>query len=115
MYRITKRIEIAGAHHLSLSYESPCQRIHGHSWIVTVYCEASDDEVEANGGMVIDFTKIKQVVMSLDHRDLNEIFTNENPTAENIARWICHQIPHCYQVDVQESEGNIATYEKGVF
>ncbi|MCI8998821.1 MAG: hypothetical protein HFJ95_07500 [Muribaculaceae bacterium] len=33
-----------------------------------------------------------------------------NPTAENIARWICEQIPHCYRVDVQESEGNTASY-----
>jgi 6-pyruvoyltetrahydropterin/6-carboxytetrahydropterin synthase len=35
-----------------------------------------------------------------------------NPTAENIARWVSEQIPHCYKVSVQESEGNIAIYEK---
>ena len=33
-----------------------------------------------------------------------------NPTAENIAKWICDQIPECYKVSVQESEGNTATY-----
>jgi 6-pyruvoyltetrahydropterin/6-carboxytetrahydropterin synthase len=37
-----------------------------------------------------------------------------NPTAENIARWICDNINNCYRVEVQESEGNIAAYEKDV-
>ena len=32
--------------------------------------------------------------------------------AENIARWVCKQIPQCYKVEVQESEGNIVIYEK---
>ena len=34
------------------------------------------------------------------------------PTAENIAKWLCHRIPHCIRVSVQETEGNVATYEK---
>ena len=29
---------------------------------------------------------------------------------EKIAKWICDQIPECYKVSVQESEGNTATY-----
>ena len=35
-----------------------------------------------------------------------------NPTAENLARWICEQIPNCYKVKFQESEGNVAVYVK---
>jgi 6-pyruvoyltetrahydropterin/6-carboxytetrahydropterin synthase len=31
---------------------------------------------------------------------------------QNIARWVCKQIPQCYKVEVQESEGNIVIYEK---
>ena len=62
--------------------------------------------------MVCDFAKIKeQIHGKLDHQNLNEIF-DFNPTAENIARWICEQIPTCYKVSVQESEGNIAIYER---
>ncbi len=34
-----------------------------------------------------------------------------NPSAENIAKWICDHIEHCYKVSVQESEGNLAIYE----
>ena len=47
----------------------------------------------------------------LDHKNLNEVIPF-NPTAENIARWVCEQIPTCFKVEVQESEGNIAIYEK---
>ena len=62
--------------------------------------------------MVCDFTHIKkQIHDQLDHKYLNDI-VDFNPTAENIAKWICDNVPNCYKVDVQESEGNIATYER---
>ena len=62
--------------------------------------------------MVCDFTHIKrQIHDQLDHKYLNDI-VDFNPTAENIARWICDNVPNCYRVDIQESEGNIATYER---
>ena len=38
MYYVSKRMEIAGAHHLELPYDSKCENLHGHNWIVTVYC-----------------------------------------------------------------------------
>ena len=34
MYYVCKRLEIAGAHALKLSYESKCEDLHGHNWIV---------------------------------------------------------------------------------
>lgn len=109
MYYITKRMEIAGAHRLNLSYESKCANLHGHNWIVTVHCKS---EKLNQDGMVADFTYIKkQVQDTLDHKCLNDIF-DFNPTAENIARWICHLIPTCWKVEVQESEGNVASYVK---
>lgn len=107
MYYVTKRMEIAGAHRLDLSYQSKCANIHGHNWIITVYCKAK--ELNADG-MVIDFKHIKDLIHSkLDHQFLNDVF-DFNPTAENIARWIVEQIPQCYKASVQESEGNTATY-----
>ena len=33
-------------------------------------------------------------------------------TTENMAKWICDNVKNCYKVTVQESEGNIATYER---
>lgn len=109
MYTVIKRLEISSAHSLSLTYESKCSNLHGHNWIVTVYCRAK--ELDENG-MVTDFSHIKQNIQGqLDHKNLNEVLPF-NPTAENIARWICEQIPACYKVEVQESEGNMAIYEE---
>ncbi len=108
MYYVTKRMEIAASHRLELSYPSKCSQLHGHNWIITVHCKAASLNAD---GMVVDFTSIKQIIKSkLDHTNLNEVLPF-NPTAENIARWVCDQIPECYRVDVQESEGNTASYE----
>ncbi len=108
MYYIEKTFEVSASHHLNLSYESKCTRVHGHNWIITVYCKA--EELNADG-MVVDFSHLKQLVHGrLDHSDLNEILPF-NPTAENISKWIVDQIPQCYKAKVQESENNIAIYE----
>lgn len=109
MYYVSKRMEIAGAHRLNLSYESKCANIHGHNWIVIVYCKAK--ELNADG-MIVDFKHIKEKIHGyLDHGYLNELLPF-NPTAENIAHWVVEQIPECYKASVQESEGNIAIYER---
>lgn len=108
MYYVTKRLEISAAHRLKLDYESKCTNLHGHNWIVTVHCRAA--ELNANG-MVTDFTHIKETILGmLDHACLNDVLPF-NPTAENIARWICDNVDNCYRVDIQESEGNTASYE----
>lgn len=109
MYYVQKRLEISSAHQLWLDYNSKCEALHGHNWIIHVYCKS--EELDHNG-MVVDFTLIKKLVHDkLDHKNLNEVL-DFNPTAENIARHLCDIIPYCYKVQVQESEGNIAVYEK---
>lgn len=109
MYYIEKHFEISASHHLNLSYESKCTRMHGHNWHVTVYCKSHELNQD---GMVEDFGHIKQIIHEkLDHADLNSVLPF-NPTAENIARWIVDQLPTCYKAKVQESDGNIAIYEK---
>lgn len=109
MYTVIKQMEISASHQLTLPYESKCENLHGHNWIITVYCRAAELN---ESGMVVDFGLIKRTVKEkMDHKNLNDVFPF-NPTAENIARWICDHIPHCYRVDVKESEGNTAFYEK---
>lgn len=114
MYYVSKRMEIAGAHNLKLPYESKCSRIHGHNWIITVHCKSA---TLTDYGMIVDFARVKKEVHTiLDHSYINDVVSPLNPTAENMAKWICDKVSSvcevgkCYKVEVQESEGNIATY-----
>ena len=69
MYTVTKRMEVSAAHHLVLDYESKCEHLHGHNWIIYVTCQA---EALDRNGMVVDFKKIsdgrKYRQMDLRHR-----------------------------------------------
>jgi 6-pyruvoyltetrahydropterin/6-carboxytetrahydropterin synthase len=67
-----------------------CRRLHGHSYLVAVHVEGPVDETT---GMVMDFADISAAVRpiieaELDHRYLNEIAGLENPTSEQLARWL---------------------------
>ena len=99
-----------GGHRLSLNYESQAVKtMHGQpTGLIYVTCRR--EELNENG-MVVDFKDISNIVKGkLDHAYLNDVIPG-NPTAENIAKWICDSIPFCVKVSVQESEGNVATYE----
>lgn len=118
MYYVSKRMEVAGSHHLDLPYESKCSNLHGHNWIITVHCKS---EKLTDYGMIVDFALVKKEIHGvLDHSNINDVLDNRiNPTAENMAKWICDKVSelcevgYCYKVEVQESEGNVAIYEEG--
>lgn len=79
MYTVIKRMEVSAAHSLKLSYQSKCENLHGHNWIITVFCRSKELNSD---GMVVDFSHIKQAVKEkLDHRNINEVLPF-NPTAE---------------------------------
>ena len=65
--------------------------MHGHNWKVEV--EITGEKLDKIG-MVVDFKEIRKatnlVVDELDHEFLNNLepFSEDNPTAENIARYI---------------------------
>jgi len=85
-----------------------CRRLHGHSFQVEIVCEG---QVDPNTGWLVDFAAIKEAFQPLwerlDHRYLNEIEGLENPTAENIARWIWRHLkpvlPELCQVNLAET------------
>jgi 6-pyruvoyltetrahydropterin/6-carboxytetrahydropterin synthase len=85
--RLEVELNFAAAHRLP-RYEGPCFRLHGHNYKLFVVVEG---EVDPASGMIADFGEVRGVVQErvlarVDHRDLNDLL--ENPTAENIARWI---------------------------
>lgn len=109
MYRVVKTMEVAASHSLHFSKADVWEPLHGHNWKITVWCQSA---VLDEDGMVVDFLEIERRIHDfLDHGDLNELLPF-NPTAENVARWVCEQIPTCFQVEVRESENDIAVYYK---
>ena len=88
--QIYKEFSIEAAHHLPAVPEGhKCRRLHGHSFLVKVVVTGEPGD---ESGWVMDFTDIKSAFQpifdALDHRYLNEIAGLENPTSENLARWI---------------------------
>ena len=50
IYSVAKEMEVAGCHHLKLSYESKCENLHGHNWKITVFL--ADKEVNEEGQLI---------------------------------------------------------------
>jgi 6-pyruvoyltetrahydropterin/6-carboxytetrahydropterin synthase len=91
---IFKTFGFEAAHYLpNLPASHKCSRMHGHSFRVEVHAEGDMDE---NAGWVMDFAAIKAcfepLEEQLDHRLLNDIVGLENPTSENLARWIWRRL-----------------------
>jgi len=70
-----------------------CGRLHGHTFYVTLYISGEPGETS---GWLMDFADIKGIFKPvydrLDHYYLNDIEGLENPTSENIARWIWREL-----------------------
>jgi 6-pyruvoyltetrahydropterin/6-carboxytetrahydropterin synthase len=87
---IYKEFTFEAAHFLPNVPEGhKCRRMHGHSFRVRVYVSGDPDP---GIGWIMDFSDIKAAVepirVRLDHYLLNEIEGLENPTSEQLVRWI---------------------------
>ena len=79
---------IDSSHHLTLDYDSPCSRIHGHTFRIEVdvrWCGSNLPQ-----GMLVDFARVKAAIRRYDHQDLNTLL--DQPTAENIAAALWEKI-----------------------
>jgi len=116
MYEITVDDTFDAAHCLR-DYSGSCRNLHGHTYRVSArFRLAGLDEY----GMALDFRKAKEALRAvtdyLDHTYMNELpeFAAQNPTAENIARFIFDRLkttqPAIASVSVWETATSCATY-----
>jgi 6-pyruvoyltetrahydropterin/6-carboxytetrahydropterin synthase len=130
MYRVTREIRFCYGHRL-LHYEGKCRHLHGHNGRAVITLETPQLD---NLGMVMDFSRIKDVIGSwinqaLDHKMLlhkddpvlpllqrlgEPVYVMDvNPTAENIARLIYDYTRDqgfpVLEVQLWETEHSLAT------
>jgi 6-pyruvoyltetrahydropterin/6-carboxytetrahydropterin synthase len=114
--RLSKTFHFEAAHDLpTFPADHKCRRLHGHSFRFDVVVQG---EVEAAKGYLIDYGDIKKVadplVRRLDHYYLNEIEGLENPTSENLARWIYDRLkpslPLLHSIVVHETCSSSCEY-----
>jgi 6-pyruvoyltetrahydropterin/6-carboxytetrahydropterin synthase len=114
---IFKEFAVEAAHRLpNVPPGHKCGRLHGHSFRIEVHVRGPIDRAM---GWVIDFAEIKSafkaVEETIDHRYLNEVAGLENPTSENLARWIWNRVfpmlPMLSRVVVRETCTTGCVYE----
>ncbi|MBL1432035.1 MAG: 6-carboxytetrahydropterin synthase QueD [Gammaproteobacteria bacterium] len=91
---IFKVFYVEAAHHLPNVPEGhKCRRLHGHSFRIEIHVSG---DVQDKAGWVMDFADVskafKPVYEQLDHYYLNEIGGLENPTSENLSKWIWNRL-----------------------
>ena len=91
---IYKAFHIEAAHRLPHVPEGhKCARLHGHSFQVQIHVSGP---VDPKTGWIMDFADLKTafqpVFDRLDHRYLNDVPGLDNPTSENLARWIWKEL-----------------------
>ena len=133
MYRVSKSVSFCYGHRL-LNYQGKCRHLHGHNAraVITLERDSLDER-----GMVEDFSEVKRLVWEwldseIDHtlllhkddpilpllQDSGErvMVTEENPTAEVLARMIYEYVAAkgfpVTDVTLWETETSYASYSK---
>jgi len=112
---IFREFSFEAAHQLPAVHpHHKCGRLHGHSYRATVTIRG---DVDPTKGWVTDFAEISvafdPIRQQLDHHYLNEINGLENPTSENVARWIYDRLAESLPlaaVAVRETDHSGAIY-----
>jgi 6-pyruvoyltetrahydropterin/6-carboxytetrahydropterin synthase len=121
MFEVSVEHTFAAGHALR-NYHGKCENVHGHNYRVQVKVRGEKlDET----GMLADFVELKRLLRAisepLDHVFLNDLepFTKVNPSAENLAVYICEKMQQgitqenpveVAEVKVWETDIQSATY-----
>jgi len=112
----------SSAHQLR-GYRGKCENLHGHNYKIEIYARGRELN---NIGLLVDFVELKEaaddLVTYLDHKNLNELepfVTEQNPSAENVARFILKRLAaridddrvQIYKVRCFETPTSVATYQ----
>ncbi len=106
---IFKEFSFEAAHRLpNVPDGHKCARLHGHSFAVRIVVSG---KVGEDSGWVMDFADISRafdpILAQLDHYYLNDIEGLDNPTSENLARWIWQrlkpELPELSAVEIRET------------
>lgn len=107
--RLTRQFTFEAAHRLPhVPAGHKCGRLHGHSYQVELVCAG---EVDPHDGWLVDFGEVREkfapLLDCLDHHYLNDVEGLENPTTENLAKWIWSRLkptlPSLTQVNIAET------------
>ncbi|MGV8056462.1 MAG: 6-carboxytetrahydropterin synthase QueD [Smithellaceae bacterium] len=116
---IFKVFHVDAAHRLSnVSSGHKCANLHGHSFRIEIHVCGPVDPLL---GWVVDFADIAKAFQplhnQLDHKYLNDIEGLNNPTSENLAKWLWQHLqtalPQLNKIVVQESTESGCIYEGG--
>jgi 6-pyruvoyltetrahydropterin/6-carboxytetrahydropterin synthase len=106
---IERTFRVEAAHRLpEVPPGHKCARLHGHGFRITVRVEGPVGE---RSGWVRDYADLdaafRPLDALLDHYYLNEVEGLENPTSENLARWVFDRLrpalPGLVEVVVEET------------
>ena len=108
MYEVSVEQSFAAGHALR-NYKGKCENVHGHNYKVQFRVFGTELD---HAGLLMDFGDLKrilrEVIEILDHQFINDIepFTTLNPSAENIAWYICQKLqeglPQSNPIEVAE-------------
>lgn len=106
MFRTFIETHFSAAHRIN-GYEGQCGKLHGHTWKVRVQIKTAQINPI---GISIDFKELRAltetVLNKLDHQLINDIppFDCQNPTAENLSRYVYQQVALRIPENVQMDE-----------